>query len=131
MKRKPIKKISDRGRVVQGIINLLREDIKKKKGEGCEVCGRLENVGLHHVLERSRCPRLIVHRENLILLCWNCHFALHRFTKNHPQYKRVEERLEKILGKDYENYLLTLDKMQGKISITYLKTYYLALKQEK
>ena len=123
MKRTRLKPKSDRQIYISRILKHLREERKKEKGDKCEICGRWQpNLGMHHILERSRCPRLIVHSENLLLMCYlPCHNDLHHFTANNPRYKKVEARIRELRGDDYEEKLLILDKQQPKLTLTLLK----------
>jgi hypothetical protein len=132
MKKTPLKSKSSKGKLIAQILKLMTAQRRKETGNKCEVCGReANNLALHHILERSRCPRLIVCNENLILLCWSCHIlGLHGKTHNHPSYKRVEEGIQRLRGKDYERKLLIMDKTHEKITEGYLRLLEEVYKQE-
>ena len=129
MKFTKLKNKSERGKCIAEILKIKTAIRRKQTGGKCEICGRLSNnSALHHVLERSRCPRLILYDKNLILMCWNCHFSLHHYTANNPRYQAVERGIIKLLGEDYEKKLLIANEVQEKITMNYLKLYLLAIK---
>jgi len=126
---KPLKKRSERGDVIQAIIDIIRGQVRSELDNKCEVCGAQDpRSGLHHLVERSQCPKLIVHRQNLMLLCWYCHIFSLGKTKDHPAYRKVDQKIIELRGEDYREKLLIINKIQPKITLTYLKMYLAALK---
>ncbi len=49
---------------------------KQLKMDSCRWCGRTVNLNRHHIVPQSANPALRDVRENLIVLCRDCHFVL-------------------------------------------------------
>ena len=43
----------------------------------CEICGSDKSLQVHHILPRSSNPELIMDKENLMVLCEECHKKIH------------------------------------------------------
>jgi 5-methylcytosine-specific restriction endonuclease McrA len=54
----------------------LHRRILERDGWGCQVCGTLRNLQVHHIKFRSRGGSDL--EENLITLCVECHAKIHR-----------------------------------------------------
>lgn len=52
-----------------------RQDIYRRDGWECALCGDPRNLQLHHIVPRSRGGKN--HRANLITLCSTCHALAH------------------------------------------------------
>lgn len=54
---------------------------KLHQGGGCEICGKYltaQTSELHHIKPRSLYPELKGARDNLMLICHECHVELHK-----------------------------------------------------
>ncbi|PYX08991.1 MAG: hypothetical protein DMG85_09775 [Acidobacteria bacterium] len=51
-------------------------DVLQRDGWGCQYCGKLENLQIHHKEFRSRSGDDF--EQNLITLCADCHSAIHQ-----------------------------------------------------
>ena len=47
---------------------------------GCERCGAIEDLSVHHIKPRATHPELILERSNLEVLCQRCHKMAHEQT---------------------------------------------------
>ncbi len=59
----------------------LKDQIHYEKKGKCEICGSKVNLQVHHILPRSECPCLTFDKENLMLLCGDCHKKIHQEDK--------------------------------------------------
>jgi len=127
-----MKKISDRQRIINFCLDLIREKLKRERGNQCEICGRTpNNLGLFHIIRRSRSPRLILNTFNLLLTCWlPCHKIWHTFGPNDPHTERIENRIKELRGNDYMDLLYQAEAIAPKQSLSYLKLTLAVLKQE-
>ena len=58
-----------------------KEPMYKERGGRCEMCGcerKQSKLHLHHILPLERYPELAARRENLMLLCPDCHTEVHQ-----------------------------------------------------
>jgi 5-methylcytosine-specific restriction endonuclease McrA len=53
----------------------LRHQILQRDGWSCQYCGRRENLEIHHMQRRSQLGPDC--ENNLIALCWRCHWQVH------------------------------------------------------
>ena len=61
----------------------LKEEIYNERGRECEICGSQIGLNVHHILPRSEYPSLNFDKENLIILCKDCHKKMHEEDKHH------------------------------------------------
>ncbi|PYV52712.1 MAG: hypothetical protein DMG98_23460 [Acidobacteria bacterium] len=54
----------------------LREQVLRRDGWRCQLCGSKSNLEVHHKEFRSHSG--IDHESNLITVCFGCHGAIHR-----------------------------------------------------
>ena len=54
---------------------LLREEVLRRDGWRCQMCGSLKNLQVHHIQSRSRLGN--DSEQNLITLCADCHKSMH------------------------------------------------------
>jgi len=47
----------------------------------CEICGSDNYLHIHHILPRSSNPELTMDKENLMVLCEDCHKKIHKYDK--------------------------------------------------
>ena len=129
-KRARIKKVSGRQAIINACLDLIREQLKSERGNKCEICGRTpNNLGLFHILPRSRYPRLMLNTFNLLLTDWfPCHQKWHHDYFKAPE---IEKRIIELRGADYKDRLLVIDKISPKLTITYLKSYLKSLQKLK
>jgi 5-methylcytosine-specific restriction endonuclease McrA len=57
----------------------LRDQVLKRDGWRCQLCGKPSNLHVHHINSRGRLGDDTM--RNLITLCANCHENVHRRTK--------------------------------------------------
>jgi 5-methylcytosine-specific restriction endonuclease McrA len=55
---------------------LLRQEVLRRDGWRCQLCGGMSNLEVHHKEFRSQCGH--DSEENLITLCAVCHASVHR-----------------------------------------------------
>jgi len=58
--------------------NKLRLEILRRDGWRCQLCGKRQNLEVHHIQLRSHSGHDT--RDNLITLCVDCHATTHRRT---------------------------------------------------
>jgi 5-methylcytosine-specific restriction endonuclease McrA len=58
----------------------LHNQVLKRDGWRCQLCGRRNNLHIHHIISRGRFGDDTM--RNLITLCANCHENLHRRAKH-------------------------------------------------
>ncbi len=54
----------------------LRQQVLRRDGWRCQLCGTMSNLEVHHKRFRSRAGH--DSEENLVTLCTNCHASIHR-----------------------------------------------------
>ena len=54
---------------------VVRNAVLERDGWRCQWCGRMENLQVHHILQRSRLGDDAA--ENLVTLCAECHHRVH------------------------------------------------------
>ena len=131
MKRTPLRKVSDRGRLIKEAEKLLRQILKDKRGNKCEVCGRKPaDLGLAHILPKGKYPSLRLYPENILLLCWMpCHYFWHH-DRDDARAKRVEAKIIKKLGADWLDTLRVKAKLMPRLTEFQICLYIYAFKQE-
>ena len=55
---------------------VLRDQVLKRDGWRCQLCGTSNNLEVHHIRSRSRLGDDTL--QNLITLCAKCHATIHR-----------------------------------------------------
>ena len=66
-----------RVRLSQESYRELHQQILRRDGWRCQLCGSMQNLEVHHLRFRSRCGD--DSEENLITLCAECHVRVHRW----------------------------------------------------
>jgi hypothetical protein len=62
------------------------------KHPACEVCGRAQNLAVHHIFPVSIAPELELTESNLITLCeTSCHFMFGHFLNYHCYNRNVRK----------------------------------------
>lgn len=124
---------SKRQSIINACLVLIRKEMKREYGNKCQICGRTQgNLGVFHILRRSAAPRLILHRENLLLSCWYpCHEAWHNARTDSPAGKRVQEAIIRLRGADYEKRIQALEAIQPRLTTVFLQTYLVALQKNR
>ena len=63
----------------------LQDNINKKLMDTtkCEICGRTEDLTVHHIIPCKNYERLYVNKDNLIVICQRCH------NEYHKKYKKI------------------------------------------
>ena len=59
----------------------LKAETIYEKGK-CEICKSNRRLEIHHILYRSDHPELTFDKENLMVLCKNCHIGFHKKDKH-------------------------------------------------
>ena len=56
----------------------LKADILKRDNNQCQICGNTKSLDAHHIIHKSKEPKLMFNPNNLILLCRDkCHLVVH------------------------------------------------------
>jgi hypothetical protein len=50
----------------------VRDEVFRRDGKVCAVCGATHQLNIDHILPRSRFPDLALNPKNLRVLCWPC-----------------------------------------------------------
>jgi len=58
----------------------IKSFVLRQKGY-CEICKSNNMLEIHHILSRSKFPELSMDKENLIVLCQQCHKKIHEEDK--------------------------------------------------
>jgi len=125
MKRSRPKKISDRGKIIKRLDTLFRTYMLKNRINKCQWCGKPgKNLQVSHILPKGAYPRLRFRQENVLLLCYYCHF--HRWHKSPLEAATLMNELE---GEGYKEELLALNAIQSKQTTFYLEALELWLKE--
>ena len=127
--RKPLRKKSTRMLLINKIEDLLRAKLKRERGDICQICGKktCRPVGLFHILHKGVYPKLRFHEENLLLVGWlPCHHAWHH---DYFKARAIESRIKELRGRDYEDLLKIIDKMQPKLSMFQLRLIHKAFEE--
>jgi len=121
---------SKRQKLIEKIKTLLREELKKERGNRCEICGQSGGrLGLFHILSVGKYPRLMFSKENILLSHWYpCHYLWHH---DYFRAKGIDRRIQKLRGKNYETKLKMIEKTMPKLTMVYLETLYEAMKGKK
>lgn len=132
MNRTKLKYRSSRGKLIQKLDDIFRQIIRLHRGHTCEICGRQETslafpLSIFHILPKGKYPRMRFHSQNVLLACFSpfqnktyCHNAWHECCAHEREYKKVEEGIVRLLGKEYWDELLKLDAIQPKHNKVYL-----------
>lgn len=64
----------------------------RSRDKVCRLCGNGDRCEIHHIISFSSAPLLVLHEENLILLCYGCH------KKIYGQERRWEKRLLRLVA---------------------------------
>ena len=116
----PKKKKTERAELIEKCEKLIREDKLRMVGNKCQFCGRTAGLGLFHILSKGAHPRIRLHEDNLLIVCWlPCH---HRFHHD-PFWSRdfAFPKIAEICGDDWEQHLLELEMTSPKLGIMQLR----------
>jgi 5-methylcytosine-specific restriction endonuclease McrA len=126
-----MRKISPRQRIINECLNMIKTKLIKERGRTCEICYKHDcNLDLFHIIRRARSPRLILNTFNLLLTCRGCHYVWHRWGPTDWRNIRAVNRIRDLRGNDYMELLKQAEAIAPKMTMSYLKTYYEALKLE-
>ncbi len=128
IKRTRLRATSDKGAIVKQIDDLLLIQLKKERGDICEIHNRkCANIGKMHILPKGKYPRIRFNTFNLILAGWFCsHFWTHHDSED-PRAIYTKQRITELRGPDYKDRLLFANKIAPKLTMTYLQGYLYAL----
>jgi hypothetical protein len=122
-KKKGIRKKSERQKLIEACEKILREELLQECDYKCQFCGSVNNLGLFHVLPKSRYQRIRLAKDNLLIACWMpCHFNFH----HDPFYAKdiIFPKIKRILGRNFEERLKILNETSEKLTLTRLKEIY-------
>jgi len=130
MTRTPLKSRSPRGKIIKAIEDLLRVELKQERGDICEIHNRkCAKIGMMHILNKRRYPRIRFNKFNIILAGWFCsHYYTHQ-DPDDPRAIYTMKRIKELRGSDYKEKLLILDKTAPRLTMVYLTNYLAALKK--
>lgn len=100
---------ASRGTTEDNLRVQLRRELFARQGTRCNLCGQEMDyrlAELHHVLPVSRFPELRFHPDNAIMLCRECHKAIHTnpFLNARMQSEKAQElHINLTYTYDYEN----------------------------
>lgn len=126
--RKPIRKCSDRGKLISEIENYIRITLKVERGARCELCGAKEEflpypLSLFHIMEKSTYQRIRLSKRNLLLACWVpyysgqfCHNVWHH-NRDSAKGQRIKEKIKELRGEFYETILTTEERTSPKLTM--------------
>jgi hypothetical protein len=133
-KKKPLSKVSERGKLRKHIGELHLQILRIKRGNKCEICGLQGMVGRFHILEVSTHPRLEFVEDNILLSHWmqNCqaHYLWHHFGSHDARNIRTANRIVALRGQDWESRLRARERFTSKIDMLYLLAKLHEFKQE-
>lgn len=130
LKRTKLRPTSPKGKLIKKIDDYIRGEMIKERGGLCEICcGPGIGLGLFHIMEKGKYPRIRFHKENLLLVGWFCcHYDWHHNFR--VARDRIQPRIIQLRGPDYEDRLKVLNVGAPKITATYLRLLYEAYKKE-
>ena len=99
----------------------LMQIIGHRRNPFCLLCGKAQQV-MHHFFPKSVSSFLRYNWDNLVPLCNGCHMRLHQ--SGDPSY---EERIKKIKGQKWYNWLAQHARDYIKINTAYYENIYLDL----
>jgi hypothetical protein len=130
-RHKRLRAHSIRGEIIKECLELIRLRLLRERGDICEIHNRkCANIGMMHILNKRRYPRLRFNSFNILLAGW---FCSHFWTHQDPDDSRAiftMKRIKELRGADYKEKLLVMDKTAPKHTMVFLQTYLLALKKE-
>jgi len=130
-KRKPLKRISDRQRLIKATDALFLKILKHERGDKCETCGRTKGIAASHILDKGRYPRLRWCKTNVLLQCWYvCHYPYHHCPHDDPRYRRVIDGIIRLRGENYRDTLLVYNKILPPMTMFQIQLYHKAFKKE-
>lgn len=110
-----------RYKIIKEIEKYLLMELKRERGEQCEICGRRGGrLGLFHIFPKSTYPKLRFSKFNLLVACWMpCHYRWHH---DYFRAKDIDKQIRRLRGEEYEETLLLVNKTIPKMTMFYLKT---------
>lgn len=79
MKRR--RRIDEKMRNHRKVLMKKKQLLYSMNGGSCELCGKHfapASLEIHHLIGRSENPGLLLQTRNMVLLCHECHVAVHR-----------------------------------------------------
>lgn len=130
MKRTALKKKSkDPVKILQKKCDQLMQQIYTKKYPKCDICGK-PTYCMHHFIEKSRSNRLRYEEENLIPLCFKCHYGVHnscagRMLNNVLRsYNFMDAIINKRGGKKWKEKMEKMGREEVKTNLAYYENVY-------
>jgi hypothetical protein len=130
--RKPLSKMSERGRLRKQIGAIHFEILKKRRGLRCEISGKTPNqLGRFHILEVSTHPRLEFADENILLVNYlPYHFCWHHYGAHDKRNEFTLGRIIELRGKDWKEHLLERENFTSRMDGLYLMALLGTMKKE-
>jgi len=72
-----------------------RRRVLARDGHRCRICGRTDNIGVHHLLSYLKYPELRSLDDNGVVLCPRCHIRLDGFTQDNETGRILPRRTSK------------------------------------
>jgi hypothetical protein len=130
MRKLPVKRKSKNPvKVLQKLCDKLMQQKYTKKYPKCDICGK-PTYTIHHFIEKSRSNRLRYEEENLIPLCFNCHYSVHNACAGRPlnnvirSYNCVDLIIQKRGGKEWKEKMEKLGRETVKTNLAYYQSIY-------
>ena len=131
MKRRPLKRTSPKGALIKQCDELLSK-ILRSKHKVCQICGKAtcRPLGVFHIFDKGRYPRLRYHPYNLLVVGWMpCHHTWHQVAPHDERVKIIHNRINAIRP-NYEDRLKVLNAVSPKITPAYLCALRATLQRE-
>ena len=113
-------KKSERAKLIAKCEKLIREDKLRMAGGKCQFCGSQKGLGLFHILSKGAHPRIRLHEDNLLIVCWlPCHYKFHHdaFWSRDVAFPKIA----KLCGENWEQDLLDLERTAPKLGMVQLR----------
>lgn len=131
--KNPIRFMSSKARRIQAIQDTIREILKLKYGERCQLCGKPANdLGVFHILPVGRYPKIRFAMQNVLISCW---MRCHRLWHSDPlQADRFKKKIAEVKGfKTFDalkESLLIYDKAAPRLSAFQISFVEMARREE-
>lgn len=105
---KNIKKYSEKGLIKKELkkeytkkqFELFQEIYKEHPTKRCYECGKWVNgessAQFHHLIFKSIAPELALVKENIVLICENCHTQVHQDSSKTPKLADLTQKIKEI-----------------------------------
>ena len=94
-----------------------RQEVRKRDGNACRVCGVQRNLHIHHIKPLEKYPEFATELDNGITLCGNCH----TFLNGKEESINLQTIVEAVTGQHHAQTADQLKRLNGKLCV-YLET---------